>query len=82
MGRHKKPRPKATWLSPRQIEVLLLLCDGHTNESIGNQLDITQDTVRDHLTRAMKRWECHTRIELAVKYVTRKYEALLKEREP
>ena len=37
-------------LSDRQFTVLLLVCQGHTNREIGEQLNITEATVKTHLS--------------------------------
>jgi DNA-binding NarL/FixJ family response regulator len=41
--------PAVPALSPREMEVLLLLKDGHSNEEIGAMLGISEQTVKTHL---------------------------------
>jgi two-component system NarL family response regulator len=45
--------PAAPKLSPREMEVLALLKDGRSNEEIGEQLGISDQTVKTHL-RALR----------------------------
>lgn len=59
-------------LSDREHEVLEFLLDGHNNESIGNQLDITVNTVKRHLMAVFSKLGHKTRTELVI--------AVLKER--
>ncbi|MFO1318486.1 MAG: response regulator transcription factor [Burkholderiales bacterium] len=42
-------------LTPRETEVLTLLCAGHGNKAIGNQLGMSEATVRTHLTSVFRR---------------------------
>ncbi|MBF6172731.1 response regulator [Nocardia blacklockiae] len=46
MTRVRKPD---TTLSPREIEVLRLVADGHSNREIGRQLFLSETTVKSHL---------------------------------
>lgn len=50
-----KPMPAAhLHLTPRQIEVLALLARGRSNKSIALQLDVSEATVKTHLTAIFK----------------------------
>jgi DNA-binding CsgD family transcriptional regulator len=47
-----RPRPVAQEAhrpSPRKVEVLKLMADGHTNVAIANLLDISEETVKTHV---------------------------------
>ncbi|MGU3497412.1 response regulator [Mycobacterium sp. C31M] len=49
MGLMRAPVP--TTLTPREIEVLALVAQGHTNSEIGKALHISEATVKTHLLR-------------------------------
>jgi DNA-binding NarL/FixJ family response regulator len=42
-------------LSPRELEVLRLVAEGLANKQIARRLDITERTVKAHLTKAFGR---------------------------
>ena len=48
-------------LTPREREVLRMLADGLSNDEIGKQLDISPETVRTHVRKAMAKLEADTR---------------------
>jgi DNA-binding NarL/FixJ family response regulator len=50
-------------LTRREIEVLQLLANGSSNESIASALHIAPDTVRTHLRKAMSKLRCTTRTQ-------------------
>jgi DNA-binding NarL/FixJ family response regulator len=50
-------------LTRREIEVLQLLANGSSNETIASQLHIAPDTVRTHLRKAMTKLRCSTRTQ-------------------
>ena len=41
-------------VSPRQLEILRLVAKGHSNEEIAQLLNISRQTVKNHLTAAMR----------------------------
>jgi two-component system, NarL family, nitrate/nitrite response regulator NarL len=48
-------RPNAdARLTERQIDVLRLLCDGHSNKAIGGMLGLSDKTVKAHVTAIFK----------------------------
>ncbi len=49
-------------LSQRQIDVLLLLAEGHANKVIRHQLGIAERTVRSHLTEIYQALGTHSRV--------------------
>lgn len=49
-------------LSQRQIEVLLLLAEGHANKVIRHRLGIAERTVRSHLTELYQALGAHSRV--------------------
>lgn len=54
-------------LTPREREVVDLICEGNSNESIANRLEISEETVKRHLQNIMQKTRCASRTELAVK---------------
>lgn len=40
--------------TPRQLEVLQLLLDGHSNKAIGRMLDLSDETVKNHITAILR----------------------------
>ena len=57
---------KVASLSPQQLRVLLLLADGRLNKQIGAQLDITEATVKAHVTAILRKLELRRRTQAAV----------------
>lgn len=55
-----------TRLTPRQREILQLLCEGRTNKEIANQLGMSDNTVRSHLMQMFRALGVRTRTEAAV----------------
>jgi len=51
-------------LTPRQLQVLELLTEGHTNKSIGEQLYLSESTVKYHVRHAMDLLGVERRAEL------------------
>ena len=54
-------------LTPRQMEILKLICDGLTEKEIGEKLCISFHTVHVHTTNIMRALDLHTKADL-VKY--------------
>ena len=50
-------------LTPRQSQVLQLLQGGHSTEQIADALQISPQTVRDHIARILAAFGVHSRIE-------------------
>lgn len=53
------------FLTPREQEVVMLVCKGLSDKYVANLLDISFTTVRTHLKSAMKKMGCHNRTEMA-----------------
>ena len=58
-------------LTPRQIEVLRLLVEGHTNQEIANDLGIGQGTVKSHVEHIIAKLGASDRTQAAVRAVQR-----------
>lgn len=65
-----------TGLSPREIEVVRLLCAGHTNRRIAETLVLSVQTVASHLRSAMRKLEVPSRTALALRAVELGYVAV------
>lgn len=48
------PSPSNPNFTPRQLEVLQLLLDGHSNKAIGRTLDLSDETVKNHITAILR----------------------------
>jgi DNA-binding NarL/FixJ family response regulator len=53
-------------LSPRELEVLHLICQGHSNRDIAEKLDLSVNTVSVHRANIMGRLGVHKTAELVV----------------
>jgi len=50
-------------LTPQEVRVLQLLPRGLTNREIGDQLGVTDQTIKSHLSSAMRKLQVATRVE-------------------
>ncbi|GAA5482318.1 response regulator transcription factor [Haloferula sargassicola] len=55
-------------LSPRETEILELLCEGLANKEIAHRLGISTETVRVHLKHIYEKLHVRSRTEAAMKY--------------
>lgn len=53
-------------LTPREVEVLTLLAEGLTNKAIGQELDISQHTVKFHVSAIISKLGAQSRTEAVV----------------
>jgi len=56
-------------LTRRQVEVLELVAEGHTNAVIGRKLFITQDTVKSHVKLLLRKFNAGNRAELVSRWL-------------
>jgi DNA-binding NarL/FixJ family response regulator len=59
-------RGALTALTDRENEVVDLICDGHSNGSIGRQFEISEETVKRHMTNICQKLHVNSRLEVAV----------------
>lgn len=63
------PAPPATGLpaglSPREVQILVLVAQGHTNRRIGSELSISQHTAANHVRSILRKTGCANRTEAA-----------------
>ena len=63
-GPHAPERPFG--LTPRELEVARLVAQGCSNREVGAQLNISEDTVKHHLSKAFDKTGASSRVELAI----------------
>jgi DNA-binding CsgD family transcriptional regulator len=56
-------------LTARQVEVAMLVIRGFSNQEISDELNITEQTVKDHLRAIFSKTRIHRRSELATKTI-------------
>ena len=61
----KKEKPENE-LSEREIEVLILICQGFSNQEIGDQLFISKRTVDKHRANIMDKRQCKNTVQLVM----------------
>lgn len=59
--------PQAEPITPRQKEIVELVCKGLRNKEVADQLHITEKTVKFHLTAIFLKMGVRNRTELAAK---------------
>jgi DNA-binding NarL/FixJ family response regulator len=67
---HVAPTVEEQTLTRREIEVLQMVATGLSNKEIGNQLSITEGTVKKHVHNALEKLQLENRIQAAA-YVVR-----------
>lgn len=60
--------PEDVNLTPRETEILELLCEGLANKEIADRLGISNETVRVHLKHIYEKLHVRSRTEAAMKY--------------
>lgn len=53
-------------LTPRERDIVVLVAGGHTNSEIARALDISTHTVRNYLSRILRRTGLQSRLALTV----------------
>jgi DNA-binding CsgD family transcriptional regulator len=62
-GRRRLDVPRNAALTPRQSEVLALLADGLSTEQIAAELQLSRETVRNHVRGMLRALGVHSRVE-------------------
>ena len=57
---------KLTSLTPQQLRVVIRVADGQLNKQIALDLGLSENTVKMHLSAALKKLGCYTRTQAAV----------------
>lgn len=55
-------------LTPREEQLMQLLCEGLSNQQIAQALGIGQDTVKRHVSDVMRKYHAPNRTRAAVQY--------------
>jgi DNA-binding CsgD family transcriptional regulator len=58
--------PRQEKLTPRQLEVLALLCEGLPNKLIARRLDMAGGTVKVHIVRILRALNVSSRLQAAI----------------
>lgn len=61
-----KPKDCLTHLTPREEQILLILGNGRSNKEIGNKLDLSEKTVKHHVTNILQKLQVRNRVEAAL----------------
>jgi DNA-binding NarL/FixJ family response regulator len=62
-------RPLIGLLTARETEVLELLTQGHSNADIARVLVLSEETVKSHLNRLMRKLHASSRAEAVARYL-------------
>ena len=61
-----KPKDRLTDLTAREEQILLILGDGRSNKEIGDKLDLSEKTVKHHVTHILQKLQVRNRVEAAL----------------
>jgi DNA-binding NarL/FixJ family response regulator len=64
-GEGEQPDAAAQSLTPRQVQVAMLVAEGMTNRQIAARLTISEWTVVNHVRQVMRRLNCTSRVQVA-----------------
>ena len=62
----ERREPGRVRLTPRELEVLALLCEGMPNKLIGRRLDISEGTVKIHVGKILSELDVSSRLQAVV----------------
>jgi DNA-binding NarL/FixJ family response regulator len=71
-GRHALPREARAELTERESEVLRLIAEGKENAQIAEELFISVQTVKNHVSNILAKLEVENRVQAAVQAVQRR----------
>jgi two-component system nitrate/nitrite response regulator NarL len=64
--RAAKPVDRFPDLTPREDEILSILVKGRSNKEIGNKLDLSEKTIKHHVTNILQKLQVRNRVEAAL----------------
>jgi DNA-binding NarL/FixJ family response regulator len=56
---------EAVYMTPRELEVIALIANGHSNREIAQALNVASETVKSHVRNVMDKLALHTRLQIA-----------------
>lgn len=62
----KASGPNLPHLTPRERQILSILAQGRSNKEIGNSLDLSEKTIKHHLTNILQKLRVRNRVEAAL----------------
>ena len=65
-GRPPEPHPRLGDLTEREREIVAWVATGRSNDEIADELVVSPDTVRTHVSRAMVKLHARDRAQLVV----------------
>jgi two-component system, NarL family, nitrate/nitrite response regulator NarL len=65
-ARVTKPVDRFSDLTPREDEILSILVKGRSNKEIGNKLDLSEKTIKHHVTNILQKLQVRNRVEAAL----------------
>ena len=60
------------YLTPREKDVVQLVTKGKSNRAIAEELGIGTETVKDYVKRLRMKFDVHSRVEVAVKFLEKR----------
>lgn len=60
-------------LSPRELDILLLVADGFNNKEIANKLFLSEGTIRNYISIMLEKLDLRDRTQLAIYYYKNKF---------
>lgn len=63
---HSAPKESRPSLTPRQLQTIRLIADGHSNKIIADMLGFSQHTAKYHVKQVVSKLGCTTRAAAAV----------------
>ncbi|MDO5534653.1 MAG: response regulator transcription factor [Propionibacteriaceae bacterium] len=63
----RRPAPQSLGLSPREREILQLLCSAHSNLEIAEVLELSESTVKTHVSTIMAKMGVSSRLKAVVR---------------
>ena len=65
-GKNKKDEGALDELTPRELEIAILIGQGKNNKEISQLLYITEGTVKNHITKILDKLEVRDRTQIAI----------------
>jgi DNA-binding NarL/FixJ family response regulator len=65
-AREEKRPDRFSGLTPREEQILSILVEGRSNKEIGNKLDLSEKTIKHHLTNILQKLQVRNRVEAAL----------------